>query len=81
MNRGLIVGAIAFAAGYAAERLYTKLAPDIAHYNKMRSLSGQDPLWKELVTFGRTAFGAGDAKSIVADLTNDVVRYARMKAM
>ena len=41
MNRGLIFGAIAFAAAFAAERLFTSMTPDIARYNRMRAMSGR----------------------------------------
>lgn len=82
MTRGLIVGAIAFAAAFAAERLFTSLAPDIARYNKMREMSGQEPILKELWTLVSGAVGGGQgASGAIADLTNDVVRYARMKGM
>ena len=43
MDRGLIVGAIAFAAAFGLERLYASMGPDIARYEKMRAMSGQPP--------------------------------------
>jgi hypothetical protein len=88
MDRGLIVGAIAFVAGFAAERLFTSLTKDIARYEKMREMSGQPPILKEV--FGAVVGGAtGEsvpawkegATGLIADLTADVVRYAKMKGM
>jgi hypothetical protein len=81
MTRALIAGAIAFAAAFAAERLFTSLTPDIARYNQMREMSGQEPLLKEVVSFVKSAFGSSGASDVVGDLTNDAVRYARMKGM
>ncbi len=81
MNRGLIFGAIAFAAAFAAERLFTSMTPDIARYNRMRAMSGQEPLLKELVSFVQSALGSASVSGVVTDITNDAVRYARMKGM
>jgi hypothetical protein len=81
MTRGLIFGALAFAAAFGAERLFASMAPDIARYNKMREMSGQEPLHKEIFAFVQSAFGGSGIGGTVADLTNDVVRYAKMKGM
>ena len=81
MTRGLIVGAIAFAAAFAAERLLTSMGPDIARYNRMRAMSGQEPLFKEMISFVQSALGSASVSGVVTDLTNDTVRYARMKGM
>jgi hypothetical protein len=81
MNRGLIVGAIGFVLGYAAERVYTAVAPDIARYNRMREISGQEPLFKEVLAFAGSLMGSSGANDMIAEITNDVVRYARMKGM
>jgi hypothetical protein len=81
MSRGLIVGAIAFVAAFAAERLYASMAPDIERYNNMRKMSGQPPIAKELFSIVSGAFGGSGTSGMIADLTNDVVRYARMKGM
>jgi hypothetical protein len=81
MTRGLIFGAIAFAAAFAAERLYTSLTPDIARYNRMRAMSGQEPLLKEIVSFVQSALGNASISGVMTDITNDAVRYAKMKGM
>jgi hypothetical protein len=86
MDRGLIVGAIAFVAAFAAERLYSSMTDDIARYEEMRKISGQPPILKELFS---TVFGGGVdetgaaqlAGGFVSDLTNDVMRYAKMRNM
>lgn len=87
MDRGLIVGIAAFGVAIAAERLFASLAPDIARYEKMREMSGQPPLAKEVLGaigsfFGeRGALAAGGAGGLLGSLTSDVMRYAKMKAM
>lgn len=81
MTRGLIVGALGFAVGFAAERLFTALGPDIARYNRMREISGQEPLFKEVLAFAGALVGSDGAGSMVSEITNDVVRYARIKGM
>ena len=85
MARGLIVGAIAFAAAFAAERVFAGMKSDIARYDAMRKMSGQEPLAKELIsTIGSLVTGSvqrSGVTSFVTSLTNDVVRYAKMKGM
>jgi hypothetical protein len=86
MDRGLIVGAIAFVAAFGAERLYVSLAKDIARYEAMRRMSGQPPILKEVLSsvFGNVMesdAATGMAKGLVSEITNDVMRYARMKSM
>jgi hypothetical protein len=86
MDRGLIVGAIAFAAAFAAERLYASMEPDLKRYEAMREMSGQPPILKELWS---TIFGSAIAEheatrkagGILADLTKDALRYARIRSM
>jgi|HubBroStandDraft_4_1064222.scaffolds.fasta_scaffold00007_31 hypothetical protein len=85
MDRGLIVGALAFAAGFAAERLFASMSKDIARYEKLREMSGEPPLMKELLSVVLGVFGDATIKrgapSLVADLTSDLVRYAEMRGM
>lgn len=85
MDRGLIAGSLGFLAAFGAERLLASLAKDIARYDAMRRMSGQQPLLKELLSslggaIGGTARTNG-AAGFVDGLTNDVVRYAKMKGM
>jgi len=83
MDRGLIAGAIGFAVAFGAERLYASMAKDIARYESMREMSGQKPILKELLGFviGATGASGEGATGLIAGLTNDVVRYARMRGM
>jgi hypothetical protein len=81
MNRGLIFGAIAFVAAYAAEQLISSMGKDIAKYNEMRKMSGQEPIAKELLTIAGSFFGNSGAAGFITDTTNDIVRYAKMKGM
>jgi hypothetical protein len=81
MTRGLIFGAIAFAAAFGAERLFASMAPDLARYNRMRAMSGQEPMFKELLTLAGGLLGSSGARGAIAGLTDDVVRYAKMKGM
>jgi hypothetical protein len=81
MNRGLIIGAIAFVAAFAAERLFSSLGPDIARYNRIREMSGQEPLFKEILAFGGSLLGSGGPSSFINETTQDVIRYAKMKGM
>lgn len=90
MDRGLIVGAVAFGVAFVAERAFAGLSKDLARYERMREMSGQEPLAKELLAFVGGFFGshgtslqdnAGGASGLIAGLTNDLVRYAKMKGM
>jgi hypothetical protein len=85
MNRTLIVASLGFVAAFGAERLFSGLAKDVARYDRMRAMSDQPPLLRELLaTAGGIFSGAmrnNGASSFITDMTNDVVRYAKMKGM
>jgi hypothetical protein len=86
MDRGLIAGAVAFALAFAAERLYASMEPDLKRYEAMRAMSGQPPILKELwTTIVGSAISDHDATrkagGLLADLTKDALRYARMRSM
>jgi hypothetical protein len=85
MLRGIIVGALAFAAAFGIERVLAGMKSDIARYDAMRKMSGEEPLAKELLaTMGSLVTGSvqkSGVTSFVTSLTNDVVRYAKMKGM
>lgn len=85
MNRTLIVASLGFAAAFGAERLFAGLAKDIARYDKMRAMSDEPPILKELfATVGGVLGGAAKhngASGFITEMTNDVVRYAKMKGM
>lgn len=85
MYRGLILGGLAFGAALGLERLFSGLSKDMERYDKLRAMSGQGPFLKELLSMAGGAIGEGSgansANGILAGLTNDVVRYAKMKGM
>ena len=85
MDRGLIVGAVAFAVGFAAERLFASMSKDLARYEQMREMSGEPPLVKELLSSVVGVVGDATIKSgatgLIAGLTSDLVRYARIRGM
>lgn len=85
MVRGVIVGAIAFAAAFAAERVIAGMKDDLARYNRMRAMSGEEPLGKEVLsTIGSFVTGSVQKNGLtafVSSLTNDAVRYAKMRGM
>ncbi len=85
MNRTLIVASFGFVAAFVAERLFTVLSKDIERYDRMRAMSNQPPMMKEvLATLGGLlggAFKQNGVSGLIAELTEDVVRYARMKGM
>ena len=85
MNRSLIVASLGFVAAFGAERFFEGLAKDIARYDRMRAISDQPPMFKEVLSTIGGLFGGAirhnGATGMIADLTNDVVRYAKMKGM
>jgi hypothetical protein len=58
---------------------------DLARYDAMRKMSGEEPLAKELLaTIGSLVTGSvqkSAVTSFVTSLSNDAVRYAKMKGM
>jgi hypothetical protein len=85
MNKSLIVGALGFAAAFGAERLFEGLAKDVARYDRMRAMSDQPPMFKEVLSTVGGLFGGAlrnnSGTGMIVDLTNDIVRYAKMKGM
>ena len=85
MLRGLIVGTLAFAAAFAAERVLAGMKDDMARYDRMRKMSGEEPLAKEVLsTIASLVTGSvqkNGLRSFVDALTQDAVRYAKMRGM
>jgi hypothetical protein len=87
MVRGLILGGLAFAAVFAAERQLEPLDADIKRYNAMRAMSGDPPLARQILTlaatFVRAQFEARRPLFVefASSLQSDLVRYMRMRAM
>jgi hypothetical protein len=85
--RGLIFGSLAFAAAFGAERLFASLSKDIARYDRMRAMSGEPPLGRQLLSSLGGAigqFGVNEreqATGFASSLIADVVRYAKMRGM
>jgi len=87
MYRGLIFGALAFAAAFAVERQFDAMSGDIKRYDKIRAMSGDRPLvqqlFSSLVTMATDFAGskADEAGDLFTGLTRDLVRYAAMRNM
>ena len=85
MIRGVIVGALAFAAAFAAERVFAGMKEDLARYDAMRKMSGEEPLAKEVLsTIGSLITGSVQKNGLTAfvtSITNDAIRYAKMRGM
>jgi hypothetical protein len=85
MIRGVIFGALAFGAAFAAERVFAGMKDDLARYDAMRKMSGEEPLAKEVLsTIASLITGSVQKNGVAAfvtSLTNDVVRYARIRGM
>ena len=87
MYRGLILGGLAFAAVFTAERQFESLGSDIKRYNTMRAMSGDPPLERQafdlLATYLKSLAKA--KRPAIVDFTgalqNDLLRYLRMRAM
>ncbi len=85
--RGLILGTLAFAAVYAAERQFAVFGNDIKRYNLMRAMSGDPPLSRQALGMLGTAL-ASLAKTrrpqllaVVNAVQTDLVRYLRISNM
>jgi hypothetical protein len=85
MVRGIVVGAIAFAAAFAAERAIEGMKRDFDRYDAMRKMSGEEPLGKELLSMlGSLVTGSvqkNGLTTLVSTLTKDAVRYAKLQGM
>jgi hypothetical protein len=87
MYRGLILGALAFAATVLAERQFVFVKKDIERYDRIRAMSGDAPLLKQGLMMLRDAIGSlgstqrGGMMGMIESLQNDVVRYARLSTM
>jgi len=83
MYRGVILGGLAFGAVFALERVFSNMAADLARYDKLRKMSGQEPVLREVLRYFSGAVGEQGANTggFIAGLGNDVIRYAKMKGM
>lgn len=87
MFRGVILGALAFGAIFAAERQFGLIEKDLKRYDAMRTMSGDAPFLRSVLdgALGMLAqFGAnrsGEAQTLATSLTHDIMRYAAMRSM
>ncbi len=85
MVKGLVAGALGFAAAFAIARVVAVSKADFERYDAMRKMSGQEPLVKELLSIlGSMVAGTVQKNSVsefIAEMTNDVVRYAKLRDM
>jgi len=85
MIRGVVIGALAFGAAFALERVLSGMKSDLARYDEMRKMSGDEPLAKEVLsTLGSLITGSVQKNGLttfVTSITNDVVRYAKIRGM
>ncbi len=85
--RGLILGGLAFAAVFSAERQFGAFGKDIKRYNMMRAMSGDPPLSRQAVgLIGVALKGLSKARrpqvmEVVTALQTDLVRYLRISSM
>lgn len=87
MVRGLILGGLAFAAVFTAERQFDAVGADIKRYNTMRAMSGDPPLARQafdiLATYAKSLATSRRPvlMEVVGAFQNDLLRYLRMRAM
>ena len=87
MYRGLILGGIAFAAAFFAEKQFSAIGKDIDRYDKIRAMSGDLPLYRQGLTMVRDSLGSlrdarrGRAVGLFDAVQHDVLRYARISTM
>ena len=87
MYRGLILGGLAFAAVFTAERQFAFISKDIERYDRIREMSGDPPLLMQGVGMLRDMIGSfgdsrrGEALGLIQALQHDVFRYARISTM
>jgi len=87
MNRGVMWGAVAFAAAYLAEQQFEHVRRDLERYDSLRAMSGKPPFLRELggMAAGLLASLTGSNGTapggFVQSLVSDLVRYARIRGM
>ena len=95
MIRDLLFGGVCFAVGYAVGKQLPNLKQDIERYDRLRAMSGEPPLMREvgdrvsgavsiLMHMLSTQGVAGPLTSVlrlVPGLDKDVDRYTRLRAM
>jgi hypothetical protein len=87
MVRGLILGGVAFAVVFAAERQFENFSDDVKRYDTIRAMSGDKPLVRQILTTVTDTLasfagsGADQATDLIGSFTKDIVRYATLRSM
>lgn len=93
MLKVLLVGALCFAAGFVAASKVPEIQADLERYNKLRSMSGEEPLMggnqlEGIMSMASRFLGGGDSKDgafgilkMVPGLESDVDRYVKLRSM
>ncbi len=87
MYRGLILGGLAFAAVFVAERQFEGFGSDVKRYNAMRAMSGDPPLSQQAIgmiaTYLRSQMKTQRPAlmEFVSALQSDLIRYLRISTM
>ena len=87
MYRGLILGGLAFAAVFFAERQFESVGSDIKRYNRIRAMSGDPPLSQQAIGMIRTFLRSQTktrrpaVKEFAQAIASDLVRYLRISTM
>jgi hypothetical protein len=81
----LTLGSIAFAIVVAGLKRADVLLDDLDRYNKLREMSDEPPLIRQLLSqlpFAEyVAAGRGEAASLLKSVRDDLRRYARIASM
>jgi hypothetical protein len=85
MFRRLTLGGVAFALVVAGLKRFDVLLDDLDRYNRLREMSDEPPLLRQLVAqlpFAEyVAAGRGEAASLLKSVRDDLRRYARIANM
>ena len=91
MNRGVIVGALAFVVAVVLEEEWSKHKGDISQYDSMRAMSGDSPFLHEQLERVKGLIGwllaeqatavNGVSRGVMQSMREDLVRYAKLEAM
>lgn len=95
MIRDLLWGGLCFAAGYAVGKQLPSIKQDLEHYDRLRAMSGEEPIIQELGSraAGFASMGLqllrnqrldgplGAILSLIPGLRQDIARYGSLKAM
>ncbi len=86
MKKRYIAGALVLAGGFWLLKQALSMQGDLAHYNRLRAMSGDGPLREEIpAMLGQIkenfAKASPQLHGVLGSLPADAARYARIKAM